>query len=94
MINLDLDLAIRIRTWVSDPKYEIRRIIWVLDPWLNHKNFCMVENPKIRSQIYILYLQISVIIWIFLKNINDNFRNFSWQFVITIFVKIIIWLWT
>ena len=34
------------------------------------------------------------IIWIFLKHINDNFRNFSWQFVITIFLKIIIWLWT
>ena len=35
------------------------------------------------------FFWISFIIWILLKNINDNFRKYSWKFVTTTFVKVI-----
>ena len=43
---------------------------------------CNLDNSK----MFLGSLQISFIIWILLKNLNNNFRNFSWQFVITTFV--------
>ena len=39
-----------------------------------------------------LFFQTSFFIWISLENINDNFRNFSEKFVVTIYVEIMFWL--
>ena len=76
---------------------QIRKILkrlWALTPWL--RGFEILNNATLIFQngLFLGIFQISFIILIFLKNMYENFRNFSWQFVIKIFVKIIIWLWT
>ena len=55
----------------------------------------LLLNPNAAGISNFLGLsQISFINWTLLKNINDNFLIFSWKFVITIFLWIILWLWT
>ena len=43
----------------------------------------------LKIDLFLGFLKTYFIIWILLKNLNDNFRTFSQKFVITIFVEII-----
>ena len=48
----------------------------------------------LKIGLFLSFLKTSFIIWISLTYKNANFRDVSWKFVITIFVKMMFWLWT
>ena len=52
-------------------------------------NLLIMQPLNLNFDWFQCFLQTTFIIWILLKNINDDFRNFSRKFVIEIFVKMI-----
>ena len=57
---------------------------------------CQISNEQpwyFKIGLFLSFLQTSFIILISLKKKNAYFCNLMWKFVITIFLKIIFWLW-
>ena len=53
---------------------------------LIHKNVFNSQAAG-KNGLFLHFQGTSFMIWIFLRNINDNFRNFSWKIITMIFVN-------